>query len=92
MRPPTGVNDFRQHLDGGADAVFHPPAMIGDDDPVDADVRGELCVLMGENALEHKLDLDGVAKPLDRIPGQVGDGGAADAAKSMPLKFGLRAK
>jgi hypothetical protein len=43
-----GFDDFRQHLDGRADAVLDPPAMVGDDDRVDAAIGGEFGVLEGE--------------------------------------------
>ena len=50
-------------------------------DRIDAGIGGELGILIAEDALEHELDLDGVTQSLDRIPGQVGDGRAADAAE-----------
>ena len=81
-------HDFRQHVDGGADAILDTPAMVGDHDPIDAGVGGELGVLEGEDAFEQELAFDGVAQALDDIPGQVGDGPVTPPS-SMPVKFGL---
>src|SRR5258708_16460043 len=83
------LKDFRQHVDGRADTVFHTPAVVRDHDGIDTRIGGELGVLEGKNALEHELDLDRIAQALDQVPGQVGDNRAADAAEIDSAKIRL---
>ena len=66
--------------------------MVGDDDPVDPGIGREPGVLGGQNALQHQLHLDPVAQALDRVPCQVGDGRAADAAELDTGKIRLAAQ
>ena len=75
------LDNFRQHRDGRADTVLDASPVVGNNDRIDTGVGGELCVLKGENALEHEFDFDPVPQSFDCVPGQVGDNGAAHAAK-----------
>ena len=72
MRPPHRLDDLRQRVDGRAPGVLAAPAMVRDDDPVDAGVGGEHRILVRQDALEHDLHLCRVAQPLEEIPGHGG--------------------
>src|SRR5207248_7872172 len=49
------VHNLGQHVDGGAAAVFAAPAVVGDDEAVDAVRDAEFRVLGGETALDYDL-------------------------------------
>src|SRR6266568_3696936 len=65
------VHDFGQDVDGGAAAVFASPAVVGDDEAVDAVLHAQLRVLGGEDALHDDLHLGRAAQPLDEVPAHV---------------------
>src|SRR6266849_8022878 len=56
---------------GTGGVVHDPSAMVRNNDPVDAVIGRELCVLVGNDPLEDDFHLDGIAQALDQIPGEV---------------------
>src|SRR5205814_3761108 len=63
-------NNLRERTDRRDGAVELPPAMVGDDDRVDAQARGDLRVLGVEDALEDQLAAPELLHPLDVLPGE----------------------
>src|SRR5262249_33976145 len=74
-----GFEDVGEGVDGGPTAVLGAATVIGDDHPVDADLGRELRVLGGEDALEHNFAGNGIAQPLDVVPGEIGGRGTRGA-------------
>src|SRR2546425_2146339 len=70
--PAHGLEHLRKRVDGGAAAVFAAPAVVGNDDPVEAVVGGELRILVGEQALDEDPHPGGIAQPLEEVPGHGG--------------------
>ena len=75
-RPDSGSAWFGQTLD---------LLSLNEPEIARSGIGRKFCVLGGENALQYQLHLDPVAQPLDRVPGQVGNGGAADVLDAIGL-------
>src|SRR5262249_12633148 len=61
-------HDLGQHAQRRLPARFRAPAMVGDDDAVDAVAQRFRCVLAGHDALQYQLVLYRAAQAVDEPP------------------------
>src|SRR5215467_12492031 len=84
IRAADCLDDLRQDLDCGAAAIDDTPAVVRNNNSVDAVVGREFRILA-----RNDLRLDGVSQALDKIPGQIRGVQAGDAAEidAIEIRF-----